>query len=187
MMAMRTNVEHWPLNMGYSLRLMKSREYEHEAMSERHADVLVRPPILYLGGLFAGVLIELVWPIGPGLAGGGLRPVLIGLGLAAIGLGIGWKGIRQFSDAGTSLQVDEPTQALVTGGLYGWSRNPIYIGLSVLYAGLAIALTTGWALLLLPVVIGVMNKGVIEREEAYLAGEFKEDYLAYKKQVPRWL
>ncbi|GBE43105.1 hypothetical protein BMS3Bbin10_01177 [bacterium BMS3Bbin10] len=156
-------------------------------MSERHAEVLVRPPILYLGGLFAGCLIELFLPVGPGLAGGTLRPVAVGLGLAAIGLGIGLKGIRQFSNAGTSLQVDEPTQALVTDGLYRWSRNPIYIGLSVLYAGLAIALTTGWALLLLPVVIAVMNKGVIEREETYLATEFGEDYLAYKERVPRWL
>jgi len=156
-------------------------------VSESHANVLVRPPYLYLGGLLAGALIELVLPLGPGLAGGGLRPIAIGLGLAAIGLGVGIKGIRQFGDAGTSVQVDEPTEALVTGGLYGWSRNPIYIGLSVLYAGLAIALTTGWGLLALPFVIWIMNRGVIDREEAYLATKFGEDYLAYKKRVPRWL
>ena len=144
MMRRRTNVEHPPLNMRYSLgsgplSLAELSEYEHKDVSEPHANVLVRPPFLYLGALFAGALIELFLPLGPGLAGGTLR------------------------------------------------RNPIYIGLSVLYAGLAIALTSGWALLALPIVIAVMNKGVIEREEAYLAREFGEDYLAYKKKVPRWL
>jgi protein-S-isoprenylcysteine O-methyltransferase Ste14 len=75
----------------------------------------------------------------------------------------------------------------VTTGLYGWSRNPIYIALSVFYVGLSIALTTGWALLLLPLLIFVLQKGVIEREEAYLTEEFGEEYIAYKKRVPRWL
>jgi len=156
-------------------------------MSERHADVLVRPPFLYLGGLTAGCVAELFLPLGPGLAGGTARPVWIGLGLAAIGVAIGWKAFRQFADAGTSIQLDEPTHALVSDGLYGWSRNPIYIGLTVVYAGLSIALTTGWALLFLPVVIGILKKAVIEPEEAYLAQEFGDGYLDYKRQVPRWL
>ena len=156
-------------------------------MSENHANVLVRPPNLYLGGLVAGCLLELVLPLGPGLAGGTLRPVIIGLGLAAIGIAIVWKAIRQFADAGATIQVDEPTDALVTHGLYSWSRNPIYIALTLIYVGLSIALTTGWALLFLPLVLGVMQKGVIEREEAYLSREFGEPYMDYSDRVPRWL
>ncbi len=156
-------------------------------MSDRYANALVRPPLLYLGALASGSLMELFIPLGPGLAGGSARPLWIGLGLAAIGFAIAWKAFRQFADAGTSVHLDEPTHAIVSEGLYGWSRNPIYIALSVVYTGLSIALTTGWALLLLPVVIAVLIKGVIEREEAYLAQEFGDDYLAYKRQVPRWL
>lgn len=156
-------------------------------MSERYADVLVKPPYLYLGGLIAGCLMEFLVPLGPGLAGGAARPVWIGLGLAAIGFAIAWKAIRLFADAGTSIPVDEPTDALVTRGLYSLSRNPIYIGLTVFYAGLSIALTTGWALLFLPLVLAVMQKGVIEREEAYLAQEFGAQYQEYKDKVPRWL
>lgn len=156
-------------------------------MSERHADVLTQPPYLYIGGLAAGCLLELFIPLGPGLAGGTARPVWIGLGLAAIGVAIAVKAVRLFAHAGTSVPVHKPTDALVTTGLYSWSRNPIYVALSVFYVGLSIALTTGWGLLLLPLVIFTLQKGVIEREEAYLMEEFGEAYLGYKEKVPRWL
>ena len=156
-------------------------------MSERHANALVHPPILYLGGLVTGSLLEVLMPIGPGLAGGSARAVWAGLAIAAVGFAIAVKAMKLFADAGTSLPVHTPTDALVTEGLYSWSRNPIYISLSVFYVGLSIALTTGWALLLLPFVIVILQKGVIEREEAYLAEEFGEAYLAYRNRVPRWL
>ena len=93
----------------------------------------------------------------------------------------------QFADAGTSVQLGEPTDALVTDGLYLWSRNPIYIGLCVLYTGLSIALTTVWALLLLPAIVLFLQRTVIEREEALLEREFGEAYSAYKARVRRWL
>jgi len=166
---------------------MKLRKQACKIMSEDHANALVRPPFLYLGALGAGCVMALIIPLGPGLAGGTARPIWIGLGLAVIGFIICWKAFRQFADAGTSVQLDEPTHAIVSEGLYSWSRNPIYIGLSTVYIGLSIALTTGWALLFLPVVFRVLIKGVIEREEAYLTKEFGDDYLAYKRKVPRWL
>jgi protein-S-isoprenylcysteine O-methyltransferase Ste14 len=156
-------------------------------LSENHADVLVRPPNLYLGGLIASCLLELLWPLGPGLAAGNLRPVIIGLVLSVIGAGMIWKAVRQFTDAGTTIPVDEPTDALVTHGLYGWSRNPIYVGLTTIYVGLSIALTTGWALLVLPILLMVMSRGVIDTEEAYLSQEFGTPYKEYKEKVPRWL
>ena len=155
--------------------------------SNRQVDAVVRPPTLFLGAFTAGCLLDIFLPIGPGLAQGTARPVWIGLGIAVIGVGIAAKAVSQFTEAGTSVPVQEPTDALVTNGLYALSRNPIYIALIVFYTGLAIALTTGWALLLLPVVVAVLKKGVIEREEALLTQEFGDAYLAYKKKVPRWL
>lgn len=156
-------------------------------MSDRHIEPLVRPPNLFLGGLVLGCIAELMIPLGPGLAGGNLRAIFIGLGIAAIGVGIAWKAIVQFTDAGTAVQLDEPTDALVTDGLYNWSRNPIYIGLCVLYTGLSIALTSVWALLLLPFIIVFLQRTVIEREESLLVQEFGDDYLSYRNKVPRWL
>lgn len=156
-------------------------------MSDRRIEPPVRPPNLFLGGLVLGCILELLQPLGQGLAGGNLRAIFIGLGLAAIGIGIAWKAVVQFTDAGTSVPLDEPTDALVTDGLYNWSRNPIYIGLSVTYVGLAIALTTFWALLLLPIVIVILRRTVIDNEEALLEQEFGDTYLAYKAKVARWL
>lgn len=156
-------------------------------MNHSHIEVPIRPPNLYLGGLAAGCLLELLYPIGPGLAGGTGRAIWIGLGIAVIGIAIAWKAIVQFTDAGTTVPLDEPTDALVTDGLYNWSRNPIYIGLTVLYTGLAIALTSGWSLIILPLIVFVLQKTVIEREESFLEKEFGEPYLAYKRRVPRWL
>lgn len=158
-----------------------------QPLSQQHIEVPIRPPNLFLGALVVGCILELIMPLGPGLAGGGTRAILIGLGLAAIGIAIAWKAIVQFADAGTSVQLDEPTDALVTGGLYSWSRNPIYIGLSVCYTGLSIALTSPWTLLLLPVVLLILSRTVIVKEEAFLASEFGEAYGAYKARVPRWL
>ena len=158
-----------------------------DTVNERHAGVSIQPPVLFLGAFVAGCLLELFMPIGPGLAEGTRRPIWIGLGLAVIGVGIAAKAVSQFTEAGTSVPVHQPTDVLVTNGLYAVSRNPIYIALLMFYVGLSIALTTGWALLFLPIVIAVLQKGVIEREEAYLTDEFGETYEAYKEKVPRWL
>lgn len=156
-------------------------------MSEKHIVVPVRPPNLFLGSLALGAILELIYPIGPGLAGGSARAVWIGLGIAVVGIALGWKAIVQFTEAGTTVPLDEPTDALVTNGLYAWSRNPIYVALTTAYSGLAIALTSGWALILLPFTLFFLQKTVIEREEELLAREFGDTYLEYKKKVPRWL
>jgi protein-S-isoprenylcysteine O-methyltransferase Ste14 len=173
--------------MKYSSCMYEMRRRECEEVSKNSIDVLIRPPSLYLGGLTVGCLLDFIYPIGPGLAQGTARPVYIGLGLALIGVLIAWRAIAQFAEAGTTIQLDEPTEELVTNGLYSWSRNPIYIALTLIYVGLAIALTSGWALIVLPAVIVILRKTVIEKEEILLEKEFGTPYLAYKKKVPRWL
>ena len=161
-------------------------ETESEQSSE-YAQIVIRPPSLFLGGLTVASILELVYPLGPGLAQGTKRPVFIGLGIAAIGLAFGWRAIQRFADAGTHIAFDEPTETLVKSGLYALSRNPIYIGLITVYFGLALALTSVWALLLLPFLVHFLQKGVIAPEEKFLEDKFGERYLAYKQKVPRWL
>ncbi|MGB6968314.1 MAG: isoprenylcysteine carboxylmethyltransferase family protein, partial [Methyloceanibacter sp.] len=76
---------------------------------------------------------------------------------------------------------------LLETGPYRFTRNPIYIGLVILYFGLAIVLTSAWMLVLLLPVLIVLQRGVVEREEAYLKTKFGDAYRQYQARMPRWL
>lgn len=152
-----------------------------------YADVVIRPPNLFLGGLTASAILELFYPIGPGLLQGSWKPIVIGLVFAAAGAVIAWKAVDQFRNAGATVPINEPTEALVTNGLYGITRNPIYIGLIVTYFGVALALTSGWGLLLLPWLVVTLHTGVVLREEQFLRRKFGDAYASYLEAVPRWL
>ena len=75
----------------------------------------------------------------------------------------------------------------MTGGPFRYSRNPLYLGLTLLYAGVALLIPSTWPLILLVPVLLVMRWGVIAREERYLAGKFGEPYRTYLTRVRRWL
>jgi protein-S-isoprenylcysteine O-methyltransferase Ste14 len=95
--------------------------------------------------------------------------------------------VRKFWQAETSLVPGEPSTVLVDVGPYSFTRNPIYISFVIFYFGLAIMLTTAWMLVLLIPVLIVLQRGVVEREEAYLQAKFGEAYRKYQARVPRWL
>jgi protein-S-isoprenylcysteine O-methyltransferase Ste14 len=75
----------------------------------------------------------------------------------------------------------------VTDGPYRLTRNPGYLGMTLLYAGIAIAADAVWALAPLPVAIAVIDRGVIAREERYLERTFGAPYTEYKRRVRRWI
>jgi protein-S-isoprenylcysteine O-methyltransferase Ste14 len=86
-----------------------------------------------------------------------------------------------------TLNTAAASAALVTSGPYRYSRNPMYVGLILLYTGLALVFALPWALpLLIPLVL-YTSVGVIVPEERYLDRAFGEDYRVYKTQVRRWL
>jgi protein-S-isoprenylcysteine O-methyltransferase Ste14 len=95
--------------------------------------------------------------------------------------------VRQFARAGTSLVPSEPSTVLLNAGPYRFTRNPIYISFVIFYFGLAIMLTSAWMLLLLVPALIILQRGVVEREEAYLQAKFGEAYRKYRARVPRWL
>jgi protein-S-isoprenylcysteine O-methyltransferase Ste14 len=104
-----------------------------------------------------------------------------------IGIAVFVAGIRNFSSAATPVQGTEPARTLVTTGIHGRSRNPIYIGMFLVYAGIGIAVRSPWILILaLPLAI-TMRYGIVAREEAYLERRFGDTYRDYKARVRRWL
>ncbi len=154
---------------------------------EDFADVVVKPPLLFAGALLIGCLLSWLVPIGPGLGAANGRALAVGGSLALIGLALGVLSIREFRRAGTSVVPGEPSTTLLEAGPYRFTRNPIYIGIVILYFGLAIVLTSAWMLVLLIPVLIILQRGVVEREEAYLQAKFGQAYRQYQARVPRWL
>ena len=148
------------------------------------AGIVAPPPVIYLGILGLGLLLEWLWPtrlVSWSLAVGVGSAILVCgvIGLAA--------AIRTIWCAQTPINPYKATTALVTDGLFRFSRNPIYVSNTLIYVGLSLALNAWWALALMPVLVWMMQVGVIAREEQYLERKFGDDYFRYKRQVRRWL
>lgn len=95
--------------------------------------------------------------------------------------------VQAFERARTPINPSAPSQALVTDGPYRLTRNPGYLGMAVLYAGIAMVANAPWALVPLPAAIAVVDRGVIAREEGYLERKFGAPYAEYRRRVRRWL
>jgi protein-S-isoprenylcysteine O-methyltransferase Ste14 len=106
--------------------------------------------------------------------------------LDAVGFFMMFAGARLFLRRRTAILPFKPATSLVTSGILGWTRNPMYLGMAICYVGLAVILNSLAALILLPLVLVTVQKQVIAREEAYLERAFGEEYVAYKSRVGRW-
>jgi protein-S-isoprenylcysteine O-methyltransferase Ste14 len=154
-------------------------------MTEDHADVRILPPLLFLGSIVLGVLLQLTIVVRLEVESG-LR-VPIGLALVALGVApMAW-AIRWMSRTKQDPDPRKPTPELIAGGPYRFSRNPIYVGMALIQAGIGVALGNLWILLLLVPTLVVLRRSVIEKEEAYLERKFGDSYVRYRASVRRWL
>lgn len=155
-----------------------------QGIAADRARIVAPPPVIYLGVLGAGLLLEWLWPtkiLNWSVAVGTGSVILI---CGVIGAAV---AIRTIWRAQTPIDPYKATTALVTDGLFRFSRNPIYVSDTLIYVGLSLTLNAWWALALTPVLVWGMQVGVIAREEKYLERKFGDDYLRYKQQVRRWL
>ncbi len=154
------------------------------ADEQNNPGIRVPPPLIYLLALLLGLLLNrrLHVPFLPRGVAHVLGWPLVGGGMALAA----WFA-RTMQGADTTLRTDKPASSLVQNGPFRYSRNPGYLSLTMLYAGIAILRNSLWAILLLPLVVSVIQREVIEREERYLERTFGEEYLAYKRRVRRWV
>ena len=146
------------------------------------------PPIIYVAVLVAAWLLQRLVPSPVfGTMLGGFPIKLFGWLLVPAGLGIGLAGILQFRAVGTTVDPTGRASTLASGGIYAYSRNPMYVGVVITYFGLALALGSIWLLILTIAMIALLRKFAIEPEEAYLSRRFGADYAAYRARVRRWL
>jgi protein-S-isoprenylcysteine O-methyltransferase Ste14 len=151
------------------------------------AGVITRPPLLYLVYLILGLALDRVLPLPHASPEASLLSWTAGGVLILVGVAIMAAGVRNFSRAGTPVPSNQPVRVLVTTGIHGWSRNPIYVGMFILYAGIGLAARSPWVLVLaLPLAIS-LRYVVVAREEAYLERRFGDAYRNYKASVRRWL
>ena len=144
------------------------------------------PPFIFLGVLALGLMIDRVswWPMRLPLGNWledrlGWIAVIAGAVIILTALGL-------FKRAGTDSKPWKASSALVTSGVYRWTRNPMYLGMALIYAGIAICADSVITLLLLVPVVVVIQRDVILREEAYMESRFGAEYLAYCARVRRW-
>jgi protein-S-isoprenylcysteine O-methyltransferase Ste14 len=152
-----------------------------------HAGVHFPPPFIYAAGIAAGWALHRWWhplPITPG--GSGVREALGVAGVLAW-LGLFVSAAVTFRRARTTLIPNRPASAVVSGGPYRFTRNPMYVSLVALYVGITLLIDTWWPFVFLPLVVVAIDRTVIAREERYLASAFPAEYGAYASRVRRWL
>lgn len=142
------------------------------------------PPLTYLITLLLGLVLDRRLHV-PFLPRGVAR--LLGWPLVVGGMALATWFIRTMRAADTTLDVNKPVSSLVQDGPFRYSRNPGYLSLAMVYAGIVILRNALWAILLLPLLLVVTQRELIEREERYLERTFGEEYLAYKRRVHRWM
>jgi protein-S-isoprenylcysteine O-methyltransferase Ste14 len=154
-----------------------------------HPGVRFPPPFLFAAGFLGGLAIERWVYRLPLTATPPARQALAAVGwlcvVAALSL-VAW-ALLTFRAARTAIIPNQPARRLVRSGPYRFSRNPMYLALTVLYLGLALVFNLGWPILFGPAVIASLIALVIQREERYLAGAFDTEYADYRRDVRRWL
>ncbi len=142
------------------------------------------PPVYLLAAILAMVALG-VWLPGRQVLEGpwrwaGLAPIVAGLGL------VFWVA-RLFHQHGTTIKPGDVSSDLLTGGPFRISRNPIYLGMTSILIGLAIALGSLTPWLVVPLFVALVARNVIPVEESMLQETFGEQYTQYRARVRRWI
>ncbi len=151
---------------------------------EDSARITFPPPFIYLGVLLVGLLAD--WLLGLSLPVSVVARVVALVVLLLAGAMLLLSARTHFTRAGTDVKPWKTSSAVVDRGIYALTRNPMYLGMTLIYLGLAIALVSVSALVLLPLLLVAVQTQVIAREERYLEAKFGDEYRAYKARVRRW-
>jgi protein-S-isoprenylcysteine O-methyltransferase Ste14 len=151
------------------------------------AGVVAPPPLIALAAILIGVALDWLAPAYVLSLMLSLQTrIALGLLLAVLGCLLAFGGMQSFTRAGTNVNPYQPTLALSTTGIYAYLRNPMYVGLGFLVAGIGIGLASDWTLVMLVVGAVAIHVGVVKREERYLEARFGQAYRNYKGTVPRY-
>jgi protein-S-isoprenylcysteine O-methyltransferase Ste14 len=149
--------------------------------------VITWPPLIAIATLLLGLAADWLFPlhIFGGFVTWPIRAV-IGVLVFVVGGVLALAAERTFKRIGTNVAPWEPSLRLATTGVYGYLRNPMYVGLGLMTAGAGIAFASGWTFVLMIPAALILHYGIVLREERYLERKFGDAYRAYKARVPRY-
>lgn len=149
-----------------------------------HANVHFPPPLIHFIFILITVAVNQFIPVALP------RAVLLigtGMGLIFLSILIAGSAFSQFAQSNNPVPPNQPVKDLMVQGPFRFTRNPLYLALALLQAGVSLVSGNGWILMTLPFVLLIVRHYVIGREEAYLARRFGQTYLDYQSRVRRWL
>jgi protein-S-isoprenylcysteine O-methyltransferase Ste14 len=152
----------------------------------KHLELKIPPPaVALLLALLMWGASHLVQPLEIAF---GIR-LVAGVALALAGQGISVSGMVAFRRARTTINPFKPaaTSSLVSGGVYRFTRNPMYLGMFVTLLGWAAFLANPLALALTPLFVLYINRFQITPEERMLSSLFGAEFNGYAGRVRRWL
>ena len=144
----------------------------------------IYPPLMVLAGIITQLLIGYIAPVEPLL---GATWQYIGIALIVLGFATILLAARSFRKHETTIIPDGQPSTLMEGGLFAYSRNPIYVAMAVLLVGSGLAIGHIWALIVVPLFVLLVQQIWIVKEEENLEAEFGQIYRNYKIKVRRWL
>lgn len=148
--------------------------------------ILAPPPLLTLLSLGAGLVADHYnrVPIFEDLA---LLRIVLSVALLVVAGGVFIASLKELHAHGTTPNPYQPTSAVVSSGIYRFSRNPIYVGFVAIAVATALALNSLGLLVSATILVVLLHFGVIKREERYLSAKFGAEYDVYRGRVRRWL
>lgn len=156
-------------------------------VDERGPAVRFPPPFVFVAGFLVAWLFDRYLGFEIDGEGPGVPQTVLGVAAIAAGAAVTFWGMATFARARTPIIPDRPARELVIRGPYRFTRNPMYVGLTALYCGLALVTNMAWPLVLLPVVLIVLTLAVIVHEERHLRDAFGAAYDDYCRRVRRWI
>ena len=143
----------------------------------------INPPHYFLLSLVAMACLRVLIDDAPllgGIAWFGALPILAGIVVAMLAR-------RQFQRAGTNIVPLTPSAALVTDGMFAWSRNPMYASMTAVLIGTAIGVDRVLPWIVVPLFAATLRLHFIRHEERLMEATFGQVYVDYKARVRRWL
>lgn len=153
---------------------------------ERGARVRFPPPLVFLAAVLAGIAVQkLVRPLH--IPGDGALRVVAGIAVAIAGLSFVVSARALFFKTHQNPVPWTPSPALIASGPYRFTRNPMYVGITLLLIGVGTAVNVPWIPMFAPLALACVHVIAVRPEERYLADKFGVDYEAYRARVRRYL